>query len=284
MKTRKGWLTVLCLCFVIILTGCGSSSDEITVVSREDGSGTRGAFVEAAGVVDSQGNDITTVKAEITNSTSVVIQSVISNVNSVGYISIGALSDDIKASKIDGVEPTAENVNSGDYKISRPFSVVEKEGTSEIAKDFIEYILSDEGQEVVKNTGFIALKGNGKYEKKEIEGKVVIAGSTSVGPVMEVLAQEYMEINPEVEVEIQQTGSTAGIESTLAGACDIGMSSRNLKDTEIAKGLKGTVIARDGIAIVVNKENPCSALDLEDVKEIFAGEIINWSDEELKND
>lgn len=284
MKKGKKLVTVICMCFVLILTGCSSNSQEITVVSREDGSGTRGAFVEAVGVVDKDDNDITTLNAEITNSTSVVIQSVISNVNSIGYISIGALSEDIKGLNIDGVPASPENVNSGEYKISRPFSIIEKKGTSIAAKNFISYVLSDQGQKIVENAGFVALKGNGKYEKKEIEGKVVIAGSTSVGPLMEVLAQEYMEINPQVEIEIQQTGSTAGIESTLAGACDIGMSSRNLKESETSKGLKETVIARDGIAVIVNKNNPCSNLQLEDVRDIFAGKISNWNNEELKND
>lgn len=285
MFKKKGFAAVLCIMLTMVLTACGNSdSDEITVVSREDGSGTRGAFVEVVGIVDEEGNDVTTLNAEITNSTSVVIQSVIGNVNSVGYISIGALSDDVKALKIDGAEATAENVKNGSYKIARPFNIVETKDVSEQAEDFINFMLSNEGQAAVKSSGFIALDGNGPYKKGNVEGKVVVAGSTSVGPVMEVLAQEYCKLNPNVEIEIQQTGSSAGIEAAIAGACDIGMASRDLKDSEIAKGLKPTVIALDGIAIIINNENKCDSLELEKVKKIFTGEIENWSDEEITNE
>lgn len=282
MRKRKYLLSLIIVCIAIVMSGC-KNDKEITVVSREDGSGTRGAFVESVELYDKQGYDAITNKAEITNCASVAIQSVITDEDAIGYVSIGAIPQEVKAVKIDGVSPTGDNVNLGKYKIARSFNIVEKELPNKLAEDFKSYILSNQGQEIVKETGFVALKGNGNYEKKEIKGKLVVAGSTSVGPLMEVLAERYMTIHPDVSIEIQQTGSSAGIEATLKGACNVGMSSRELKESEKEKGLKETVIAQDGIAVIVNKENDITNLNLKDVRDIFSGVISSWNYEGLGN-
>ncbi len=260
-----------------VFTGCGKANNAITVISREEGSGTRGAFTELMGItVDDVDNTVAT--AEISNSTSVVIQSVAGNKNAIGYISLGSLSDDVKALSVDGVEATVDNINNGTYKVSRPFNIATKEDISELAYDFVTFIMSADGQEIVEEEGYIKASDNGAYTPAGLEGTIVVAGSTSVAPVMEVLADAYKELNTGVTIEIQQTGSSAGMTSAIEGACDIGMASREVKDSETAEGLIPTVIAMDGIAVIVNNENTVDNLTSEQIKKIYTGEITDWNE------
>ena len=253
----------------------------ITVVSREDGSGTRGAFIELFGVQEEQNGekvDMTTTEASITNSTSVMLTSVAGDPYAIGYVSLGSLDDTVKAVKIDGVEATGENVSNGSYKIARPFNIVTKDGLSDVAQDFIDYIMSADGQAIIEENNYIKASDEGAYEGTKPEGKVVVAGSSSVTPVMEKLKEAYIGVNPNAEIEIQQSDSTTGVTSTIDGICDIGMASRELKDSEIEKGLTATVIATDGIAIIVNNENPIETLTKDQVKSIYIGETLSWDE------
>lgn len=258
------------------------SSDPITVVSREDGSGTRGAFIELFGVEekDADGNKIdnTTEEAEITNNTAVMMSTVAGDVDAIGYISLGSLNDSVKAVKIDGVEATAENIKSGEYKVSRPFNIATNGEVSDVAQDFIDYILSPEGQAVIEENGYISIDDVKDAESIQPEGKVVVAGSSSVTPVMEKLKEAYAEVNPNAEIEIQQSDSTTGMTSAIDGICDIGMASRELKDEELEAGLTSTTIANDGIAIIVNNDNPTDDLSVDQVKSIYVGETTTWGD------
>ena len=247
----------------------------ITVVSREDGSGTRGAFVELFGI-DADGEDNTTEDAEITNSTAVMMTTIAGNAQAIGYISLGSLNDTVKAVSIDGAEATVENIQSGTYKVSRPFNIATGAEVSEVAQDFINFIMSDEGQAVVADNGYISQESTGAYTPSGLSGKVVAAGSSSVAPVMEKIKEAYETLNPDVTVEVQQSDSTTGMTSAIEGVCDIGMASRELKDSERAAGLTPTVIATDGIAVIVNQENPVSELTSENVKAIFTGEVTEW--------
>ena len=258
------------------------SSDPITVVSREDGSGTRGAFIELFGVEekDADGNkvDNTTEEASITNNTAVMMSTVAGDVDAIGYISLGYLNDSVKEVKIDGVEATAENIKSGEYKVSRPFNIATNGEVSEVTQDFIDYILSPEGQTVIEENGYISIDDTAEAESTQPEGKVVVAGSSSVTPVMEKLKEAYAEVNPNAEIEIQQSDSTTGMTSAIDGICDIGMASRELKDEELEAGLISTTIANDGIAIIVNNDNPTEDLTVDQVKSIYVGETTTWGD------
>ena len=302
MKLRK--LLTLTLAVVMttaVFTGCGSdkssgenagtegteavsewdATNDITVVSREDGSGTRGAFIELFGIEqkDAEGKkvDYTTVEATITNNTEVMMQTVSGNEYAIGYVSLGSLSNDVNAVKIDGAEATEENIKNGTYKVFRPFNIATKGEISDIAQDFINYILSEEGQKVVSDNGYIALDGAKPFESNGATGKVVVAGSSSVTPVMEKLKEAYLKVNPEAEVEINQSDSTTGMTNTMEGICDIGMASRELKEEELAE-LTPIVIANDGIAVIVNKESTVDELSSEDVKTIFTGEAVTWDE------
>ena len=261
----------------------GSSVEgEITVISREDGSGTRGAFVELFGIQEEivgEKVDMTTDYAQVTNSTSVMMTGVAQNPKAIGYISLGSLDDSVKALKVDGAEASTENVKNDTYKISRPFNVATKEGVSEVAQDFMDYILSEEGQKIVEESGYISAAENAEaYAGNKPKGKVVVGGSSSVTPVMEKLKEGYEAVNPDAEIEIQQSDSTTGMESALSGTYDIGMASRALKDSETEKGLTGVQIALDGIAVIVNKENSLADITSDQVKDIYTGEITDWSE------
>ena len=272
------------------LTGCGGSSSdtagaddaEITVVSREDGSGTRGAFVELFGVQDEddkgEKTDMTTEDATITSSTEVVMTTVAGNKNAIGYCSLGSLNDTVKAVKIDGAEATAENIESGDYKVVRPFNIATKDDVSEAAQDFITYIMSADGQQIIEDNGYISVGDKPAYEAADVEGKVVVAGSSSVTPVMEKLAEGYKAVNDKVDIEVQQSDSTTGMTSAIDGLCDIGMASRDLKDSELEAGLTATVIAKDGIAVIVNNDSGVEELTSEQVKDVYTGNITTWED------
>lgn len=258
------------------------TSNDITVVSREDGSGTRGAFIELFGVEEKDANgekvDNTTEEATISNSTSVVITSVAGDDYAIGYISLGSLNDTVKALKIDGADATVDNIKSGTYKIARPFNIATKGNLSEAAQDFINYIMSADGQKVIEENGYISASENGAYEGSQPEGTVVVAGSSSVSPVMEKLKEAYQKVNPNASVEVQQSDSTTGMTSAIDGICDIGMASRELKDSELESGLENTVIAMDGIAVVVNKNNSLDDLSSDQVKSIYIGESLTWDE------
>lgn len=264
-------------------TGDFDNTKYINVVSREDGSGTRGAFIELTGVEekDADGNkvDNTTTDAAITNNTSVMMSTVKGDTYSIGYISLGSLNKDVKALNVDGVEATAENVKSGDYTLSRPFNIVTKGTVGDAAQDFINYIMSDDGQKVVVDEGYVDVS-SGSFESTQAEGKIVVAGSSSVSPVMEKLKEAYASVNPNATIEIQTSDSTTGVESTISGICDIGMASRELKDSETEQGVEATVIAKDGIAVIVNNANPLTDITKDQIKSIYVGELTKW--DELK--
>lgn len=275
----KKFLALLSCAVLMAATavGCGSQNEKITVVSREDGSGTRSAFSELMGVVKDD-KDNTTDTAEVTNSTSVMLTTVAGNKAAIGYVSLGSLNDTVKAVKVDGVEATAENVKAGKYAVSRPFNIVTGKDLTPLAQDFISYILSTDGQAVVDEKGYISITQGEAYKASGQTGTLTIAGSTSVAPLMEVLADKYMALNSGVKIEIQQSGSSAGITSAIEGVCQIGMASRELKDSETAKGVTATKIAMDGIAVIVNKDNSCSELTSDQIRKIYTGETTQWSD------
>ncbi|MCI6060467.1 MAG: substrate-binding domain-containing protein [Dorea sp.] len=306
MKLKK-FIAVLATVGMIagLAAGCGSSSEaetesegetqqteeaaewdssmDITIVSREDGSGTRGAFIELFGIEEKNDAgekvDMTTEEAQITNSTSVMLTTVAGDDYAIGYVSLGSLDDSVKALKIDGAEATAENIKSGDYKVSRPFNIATKEGLdNEVASDFIAFIMSEEGQAVVADNGYIPLDDVAPYEGSAPSGKAVVGGSSSVSPVMEKLIEAYKEVNPNAEIELQTTDSTTGMTSTIDGSYDIGMASRELKDEELGGGLVPQVIATDGIAVIVNKNNTLDELSSDQVKAIYTGETLTWDE------
>ena len=253
----------------------------IDVISREDGSGTRGAFVELTGVeqkIDGKKVDMTTEDAQITNNTAVMMTTVAGDPYAIGYISLGSLNDSVKAVKVAGVEATAENVKNGTYKVARPFNIAWKEDAlSDAGKDFIAYILSSEGQAIVNANGYVGSSDAAAYEAAAVSGKVVVAGSSSVSPVMEKLAEAYMAVNANAEIEIQTSDSTTGMTSAMEGSCEIGMASRELKEAEAAV-LTSCAIAMDGIAVIVNNENPVDELTLEQIGAIYTGETTAWNE------
>ena len=290
MKKQKLISLGLIAMFALGIMGCGNEGknataakdDGIVVISREDGSGTRGAFVELFGIEKKDANgkkvDLTTENAAITNSTAVMLTTVKGNKNAIGYISLGSLNDSVKALMIDGVEASATNVKSGAYKIYRPFNVVTTGNTKLAAQDFINYIMSKEGQAVVAKHGYIGNEKADAYLGIDVEGKVVVAGSSSVTPIMEKLKEAYQKVNGKVKVEVQQSDSTTGIKATIKGLCDIGMASRNLKQSEVDEGLHNFKIANDGIAVIVNKENKIDNLSKANVADIFTGKVKTWQE------
>ena len=260
-----------------------AASGDITVVSREDGSGTRGAFVELFGIEeekDGEKVDMTTDEASVTNSTSVMMTTVAGDENAIGYISLGSLDDTVKAVKIDGVEATVDNVSNDSYKIARPFNILTSDKESDAAKDFVNYIMSSDGQKIVEDNGYIKEAADAKaYEAADgVSGKVVVAGSSSVTPVMEKLKEAYTAVNSGAEIEIQESDSTTGMTDAAAGTSDIGMASRELKDSETEQGLTATTIAMDGIAVVVNLDNPTANLTSDQVKGVYVGDVTSWDE------
>ena len=256
------------------------ASKTISVVTREEGSGTRDAFTELTGVLVKDGDnktDNTTTSAVTINSTEAVITNVKDNEAAIGYISLGSLNDTVKALKIGGVEATADNVKSGDYAVSRPFNIAYKGELSDVAQDFVDYIMSSDGQKIVSDNGYVTVSENAAYSGKKPSGKISVAGSSSVSPVMEKLAEAYQKVNTNAKVEIQTSDSSAGMQSAMGSTCDIGMASRDLKDEE-KSALKVETIAKDGIAVIVNNANTCDDLTLDQVKSIYTGETTVWSD------
>lgn len=256
-------------------------ADEITVVSREEGSGTRGAFVELTGVEakteDGKKIDNTTEDAMITNATSVMMVTVAGNADAIGYISLGSLNDTVKALEIDGAAPSVESIKDGSYKIARPFTIVTTEKISAPAQEFLSFILSQEGQQVIQDNGYIAVSQDAvPFESQKNEGKVVVAGSSSVTPVMEKLQEAFKAFNPNITIEIQQSDSTTGVNAAIDGVADLGMASRALKDSEIEKGAAGTEIAIDGIVVIVNNDNPVTGMTMANLTAIFTGSETDW--------
>lgn len=273
--------------------GCGNGGEgdsvaefdtsyDISVITREDGSGTRSAFIELVGIEqkDESGEkvDYTTEEAITMNSTSAVMSTVAGDEYAIGYVSLGSLNDTVKALKVDGAKATEENIKAGTYKVARPFNIATKGELSEVAKDFMDFILSTEGQAVVSESGYISLDGVEPYAGSKPAGKVVVAGSSSVSPVMEKLKEAYVNMNPSADIEIQTNDSSTGMAMTSEGTCDIGMASRELKEAEIADGLVGTVIATDGIAVIVNHANTLENIAAEDIKNIYVGDVLTWDE------
>lgn len=259
------------------------TSNDITIVSREDGSGTRGAFIELFGIEEKQSDgtkvDMTTTDAQITNNTSVMLTTVAGDEYAIGYVSLGSLNDSVKALKIDGAEATADNIENGSYKVSRPFNIaVKKDLDNEVAKDFMAYIMSTEGQEIVSNEKYIPVSDVEAYAGSKPSGKCVVGGSSSVSPLMEKLIEAYKKVNPNADIELQTSDSTTGMTSTIEGSYDIGMASRELKDSETEAGLVATEIAKDGIAVIVNNESGITDLTSDQVKQIYTGEILTWDE------
>lgn len=291
MKTKKILATAAAgLIAMVSLAGCGSTGSSsstggfdtksnISVITREDGSGTRSAFIELTGVQeekDGTKTDNTLSTAIVQSSTQAVLTGVAGDPTAIGYISLGSLNDTVKAAKIDGVEPTSETVKDGSYKISRPFNIAAKDNLSEAAQNFIDYILSKEGQEIVNKDYVEAVDNAEPFAGAKGKGKVKVGGSSSVSPVMEKLAEAYQKVNKDVTVEVNTSDSSTGMSQAAEGTVDIGMASRELKDSETAKGIKGTVIAKDGIAVIVNKSNTVEDIKLDQLKGIYTGSTTTW--------
>ncbi|MFQ7692433.1 substrate-binding domain-containing protein [Ruminococcus bicirculans (ex Wegman et al. 2014)] len=287
MKTRTSKLAAIFTSVALaatMLASCGGSSDKITVISREDGSGTRGAFIELTGIEekDSNGNktDNTKKDALICKSTDVVLTQVSGDKNAIGYISFGSLNDTVKALKVEGVEPSTATIESGDYKIVRPFNIAVKDGLSDAAQDFENYILSSDGQDIIEKAGYIKIdKSAAAYASNNASGKVVVSGSSSVTPVMEKLAESYQKANTNVTVDVQQSDSSTGIKDAINGTSDIGMASRDISDDELSQGIKSVTIAQDAIAVIVNKDNAVEDITMDEIKAIYTGSKTTWSDE-----
>ena len=304
MKMKKIAAAVMMVSMVAVTAvGCGSSNgtdtkgadanqsdatsdwdetSDVTIVSREDGSGTRGAFIELFGIEEKQDDgtkvDMTTTDAQITNNTSIMLTTVADNEYAIGYVSLGSLNDSVKALKIDGAEATAENIENGSYKVSRPFNIaVKKDLNNKVAKDFMSFIMSTEGQKVVADEKYIAVADVKDYAGTKPSGSCVVGGSSSVSPLMEKLIEAYKAVNPNASIELQTSDSTTGMTSTIEGSYDIGMASRELKEEEAAE-LEPTVIATDGIAVVVNNANPLDELSADQVKDIYVGNVSTWDE------
>lgn len=302
MRLKKlAAISLSVLCVAGMLTGCGGGNSNsssgassagsssagdakpISIVSREDGSGTRGAFIELFGVQekDADGNKIdnTSVDANIVKSTEVMMTTVANDDYAIGYTSLGALNDTVKALKVDGVEATAENIKGGTYKISRPFNIATKGKVSDVADDFMKYIMSSDGQQVIEDNGYIKVDdAAAAFKSSGAEGTVVVAGSSSVTPVMEKLAESYEKVNTKAKIDIQESDSTTGMTSVAEGTCDIGMASRELEDSEKDAGLTPVAIALDGIAVIVNKNNTIDDIKPDMVKSIYVGDVTDWND------
>ena len=285
-------LGLAALMTVFALAGCGADSndggtgtgtDAISVLTREEGSGTRGAFIELLGIeeknADGKKVDKTIDTAETTNSTSVMITTVQGNKAAIGYISLGSLDKSkVKALKVDGAEASTDNVKNGEYKVSRPFNIATKGDTTGVASDFIKFILSADGQAVVEKNGYISEGNTGAYKASGQKGKITIGGSSSVTPVMEKLKEAYVKVNPDVTIDVQQNDSSSGMKGAIDGIYDIGMASRDVKDSEKEAGLTSIKIALDGIAVIVNKDNTLDAITSEQIKNIYTGSLTKWSE------
>ena len=277
---KKSLIVLLVGVLVVSVASVGMAFDtnrDINVISREAGSGTRGAFVELMGIevkTDAGTVDRTTVEAIIANGTDVVLASVANNPYAIGYISLGSLDNRVKALNVDEVAPTQENIADGTYKVARPFNIAYKE-LSTAAQDFVDFIMSAEGQEIVSGS-YIPVVDAEPFSTSKPAGRIVVAGSTSVAPLMEKLQEAYAKFNPNATIEIQASGSSAGMISAIEGTCDIGMASRELSDAE-KEQLSYLVIAQDGIAVIVNNDNPVDNVTVEQLRDIYVGDVTRWS-------
>lgn len=287
MKKSIAVLIAAVIAVAAVFAACSNTDGDakgaqIHAITREDGSGTRSAFIELFGIEEKNENgekvDKTVPTAEITNSTSVMLTTVAGDVNAIGYVSLGSLSDDVKALQIDGADATAENVKNGTYKVARPFNVAYKDGVSEVGQDFLNYILSDEGQAIVSDNGYIPVESNGAFASNGASGTVTVGGSSSIYPLMEKLAEAYQKVNTSATVNVQQSDSTTGISSAQSGVYDIGMASRALEQEELGGGLTSLTVATDGIAVIVNPDNTRTGLSAEQVKSIYTGGITTWEE------
>ena len=271
-------LFAIVLALVLTCAVAFAAEGTITVMSREDGSGTRGAFVELTGV-EQDDVDMTTVDAVITNSTAVMLTSVAGDPAAIGYVSMGSLNETVKAVSVDGNAATVEGVKDGSYTLARPFVVTTFGEVGEIAQDLLNYIMSAEGQAIINEEGYIAINDAAEaYTAAGVSGEITVGGSSSVTPVMEKLAEAYMALNPDVTVVVQQSDSTTGVTGTIEGTVDLGMASRALKAEEEEQGVVGTTIAMDGIAVIVNLENDTENLTTEQIMNIYTGAITDWSE------
>ena len=271
-------LFAIVLALVLTCAVAFAAEGSITVISREDGSGTRSAFIELTGV-EQDDVDMTTVDAVITNSTAVMLTSVSGDPNAIGYVSMGSLNETVKAVSVDGAAATVEGVKDGSYTLSRPFNVTTYGEVGEITQDFLNYIMSAEGQAVISENGYIAVDDAAEsYTASGLSGEITVGGSSSVTPVMEKLAEAYMALNPDVTIIVQQSDSTTGVTGTIEGTVDLGMASRALKAEEEEQGVVGTTIAMDGIAVIVNLENDTENLTTEQIMNIYTGAITDWSE------
>ena len=279
--SKVGILSLALMCMAATALADFDSNKPINVISREEGSGTRSAFVELTGVeqkVDGKKVDMTTEDAQITNNTAVMLATVAGDAYAVGYVSLGSMNESVKAVEVEGVEVTAENVANGDYQIARPFNIAYREATlSPLGMDFVSYVMSVEGQAIVTANGYVAIDNAEAFAGSQPQGKLVIAGSSSVSPVMEKLAEAYLALNPNAEIEIQTSDSTTGMTAAMDGSCEIGMASRDLKENEAAE-LTGMTIAMDGIAVIVNHENPVGAMSVEQIGAIYTGDVMRWNE------
>lgn len=279
---KRFFALTLAAMLLLTATACGgASNDTITVLTRENGSGTRGAFIELFGIQqkDETGSkvDCTTAAAEQTSSTAVMMTTVAGNRQAIGYVSLGALTDSVKALKIDGAEASVENIKNGSYAVARPFHLAYGANLSAGAQDFLNFIASAQGQAVVEEEGYISQGNTGDFTSTMPTGKIVVAGSSSVSPLMQVMIEEYAKYNGGLQIELQQSDSSSGMTAAISGTCDIGMASRDLKDSELAS-LTATTMAMDGIAVIVNKDNALDGLTSQQVMEIYLGKVTSWSE------
>ncbi|KXO16774.1 phosphate ABC transporter, phosphate-binding family protein [Clostridiales bacterium KA00134] len=291
MKLKNFGKVALILCLGASLVACGDdkkenstaketkASSSINVITREQGSGTRSAFTELTGVLVKDGNtktDKTYAEAAVQSSTDAVLTTVQNDAAAIGYISLGSLNDNVKALKVEGIEATAENIKSNAYKLARPFNLAYKKDVDEKTKDLVNFIMYDEGQKICEAQGYVANANKIAYQAIDNDAKLTVAGSTSITPLMEKLVEAYKVKNPKVEINIQSNGSSAGMTAAMEGTAQIGMASRELNDEE-KNALDFTVIARDGIAVIVNKENTAENVTIENLRQIFTGELTDWS-------
>ena len=281
---KKLFTIALILVFAFSLTACSGKNDSIAVVTREDGSGTRGAFVELFDVriEDAEGKKVDDIRpdANVQSSTGQVLAAVSGNKNAISYISLASLDSTIKALKINGVDATAENIINGSYTVSRPFNIVISDsGVNEATQEFINFIMSEDGQDVISEKG-ISEGNTGAYIMGSASGTVKVEGSSSISPVMTDLKEAFEAVNSNVKIEIQTNDSGTGVTRTIDGSADIGMVSRNVRDEEVAQGLEVLTICLDGIAIIVNKDNSLDNATVEQIRAIFqdGGDITKWEE------
>lgn len=256
------------------------ATQAITVITREEGSGTRGAFIELTGVEEKNDAgekvDNTSAGAATQNSTNGVMTTVANDETAIGYISLGSLNDTVKAVTVGGVAASADTVKDGTYTLARPFNIVTNgEVTDELAVDFLNFCMSSEGQAIATEEGYIGGEGEA-FESTMPSGSITVGGSSSVSPLMEKLIEAYKAVNANASIELLNTDSTVGVSGALDGTYTIGMASRELKDSEVEAGAVGTVLAMDGIAVIVNPANPIEDLTTDQIKSIYVGETTTW--------